>query len=92
MDCEDVPTLGKRQEAVEEIFELYDQVLPSSRLPTDFLNGLAEKDSDKATCLLAIPICWYVTGGLSNVPAMQLSAILADRLCKYRLGLGAGRL
>jgi ATP-dependent helicase YprA (DUF1998 family) len=97
MDCDDVPTLEKRLEAlraytVEDIFELSDQILPSSRLPTDFLNGLAEKD--KATCLLATLICWCVTGGTQVPRAMQLRAVLADRLRKDTLiaaGTGSGK-
>jgi hypothetical protein len=82
MDCEDVPTLEKRLETLRayseaDIFELSSLILPSSRLPTEFLIGLAEKD--KATCLLASLICWYVTGGTQVPRAMQLRAVLADR-------------
>ena len=96
MDCYDVPTLEKQLEAlhaysVEGIFKLSDQVLPS-RLPMDFLNGLAEKD--KTTCLLATLICWCVTGGTQVPRAMQLRAVLADRLRKDTLiaaGTGSGK-
>ena len=70
-----VPTLEKRLEtlrpySVDEIFELSQKILPSSKLPTDFLNGLTE--NDKATCLLASIICWSVTGGTQVPRAMQL--------------------
>ena len=72
-----VPTLEKRFEtlraySVDEIFELSQEILPSSKLPTDFLNGLTE--NHKATCLLARIICWSVTGGTQVPRAMQLRA------------------
>jgi hypothetical protein len=97
MDYEDVPTLEKRLEtlraySVEEISNLSDQILPSSKLPIDFLNGLAVKD--KATCLLASLICWSVTGGTQVPRAMQLRAVLADQHRKDSLiaaGTGSGK-
>jgi ATP-dependent helicase YprA (DUF1998 family) len=97
MDCEGVPTLEKRLEtlrgySVEEIIDLSHEILPSSKLPTEYLNGLAEKD--KATCLLASLICWSVTGGTQVPRAMQLRAVLADRHRKDTLisaGTGSGK-
>ena len=82
MDCKDVPTLEERLKTLcaysaREIFDLSHLILPSSKLPTNFLNGLAEKD--KATCLLASLICWSVTGGTQVPRAMQLRAVIADQ-------------
>jgi len=80
---------------VEDIFELSHRILPSLRLPTDFLNGLAEKDL--ATCLLVSLICWFVTGGTQVPWAMQLKAVLADQQRKETLiaagspGTGSGK-
>ena len=76
----------------EDIFELSFQILPTSRLPTDFLNGLTEEDM--ATCLLATLICWFVIGGTQVPRAMQLRAVLSDRHGKDSLiaaGTGSGK-
>jgi ATP-dependent helicase YprA (DUF1998 family) len=100
MDYQDVPTvptLEKRLKTLrgyskEDIFELSRQILPTSKLPTDFLIGLTEEDL--AICLLATLICWFVTGGAQVPRAMQLRAVLSDRHRKDSLiaaGTGSGK-
>ena len=93
-ECITVPSLVEklteiRKYSSENVVEHISTLDLLSRLPTDFLNSLDDKD--RVICFRASLLCYCVTNGAQIPREMQLRAVLADQHEKdYLVAAGTG--
>jgi hypothetical protein len=94
MDCEIASSLAERLTQVrnyssEIILELCAKLDLLSKMPTDFLDSLDDKD--RIICFRVTLLCYYVTNGTQVLREMQLRAVLVDQHGKgYLVAAGTG--